>query len=96
MMAQEYPLRLLYELPDWAPRSYYYQLQGGDDTELRDLIEQIALEFPCYGYRRITTGLRQRERIVNHKRVLRIMREEDLSVQGRRYMRTTFSQHRLG
>lgn len=33
---------------------------------------------------------------MNHKRVLRLMREEDLLVQVRRYVRTTFSQHGLG
>lgn len=59
MVAQEYPVRLLCELLDCAPSSYYYQPQGRDDTELRALIEQIALEFPCYGYRRITAELRR-------------------------------------
>ncbi len=96
MMAQEYPVRLLCEFLDCAPSAYYYQPQGRDDTELRDLIEQIALEFPCYGYRRITAELRRRKHLVNHKRVLRIMREEDLLVQVKRYVRTTFSQHGLG
>jgi len=96
MVAQEYPVRLLCELLDCAPSSYYYQPQGRDDTELRALIEQIALEFPCYGYRRITAELRRRKHLVNHKRVLRIMREEDLLVQVKRYVRTTFSQHNLG
>jgi len=96
MMAQEYPLRLLCELLDCAPSSYYYQPQGRDDTELRDLIEQIALEFPRYGYRRMMAELRRRKHPVNHKRVLRIMREEDLLVQVKRYVRTTFSQHDLG
>lgn len=96
MMAQEYPVRLLCELLGCAPSSYYHQPQGRDDTELRDLIEEIALEFPCYGYRRMTAELRRRGLIVNHKRVLRIMREEDLPVQVKRYVRTTFSQHGLG
>lgn len=96
MVAEEYPVRLLCKLLACAPSSYYYQPQGRDDTELRDLIEGIALEFPCYGYRRITAELRRRGHIVNHKRVLRIMRGENLLVQVKRYVRTPFSQHELG
>ena len=95
MMANEYPVQLLCELLACAPSSYYYQPRGRDDTELRDLIEEIALEFPRYGYRRITAELRRRGHIVNHKRVLRLMREENLLVQVKRYVRTTFSQHGL-
>lgn len=91
MLAEEYPVRLLCKLLACAPSSYYYQPQGRDDAELRDLIEQIALEFPHYGYHRITAELRRRGHIVNHKRVLRIMREENLLVQVKRYVRTTFA-----
>lgn len=96
MLMEEYPVRLLCELLACAPSSFYYQPFGGNDTELRDLIEQIALEFPRYGYRRVTAELRRRGHLVNHKRVLRIMREETLLVQVRRYVRTTFSQQGLG
>ncbi len=58
-------------------------------------MEQIALEFPCYGYRRITAELRRRGHVANHKRVLRIMRQETLLVQVKRYVRTNFSRHGL-
>jgi len=58
-------------------------------------MEQIALEFPRYGYRRMTAQLRRQGHLVNHKRVLRIMREENLLVQVKRYVHTTFSQHDL-
>jgi len=34
--------------------------------------------------------------MANHKQVLRLMREETLLVQVKRYVRTTFSQHGLG
>ena len=96
MLAPEYPVRLLCRLLDCAPSSYYYRPQGRDDTALRDLIEQIALEFPYYGYRRVTAEVRRRGVVANHKRVYRIMREENLLVQVKRYVRTTFSQHGLG
>lgn len=97
MLAKEYPVRLLCELLACAPSSYYDQpRERPEDIALRDEIEQIALAFPRYGYRRITAELRRRGYTVNHKRVLRIMREENLLVQVKRYMRTTLSQHGLG
>jgi len=95
-VTNEYPVRLLCEVLACAPSSYYYRSQRRDDTELRDLMEQIALEFPRYGYRRIDAELRRRGHVVNHKRVLRLMREENLLVQVKRYVRTTFSHHDLG
>jgi putative transposase len=48
------------------------------DVALRDEIQQIALEWPCYGWRRVTAELRRRGWVVNHKRVRRIMREDNL------------------
>jgi hypothetical protein len=43
------------------------------DIVLRDQIQKIALEFPCYGRRRIVAELRRRGWKVNHRRVHRIM-----------------------
>lgn len=48
------------------------------DTELRDRIQDISLEFIRYGYRRITAELRRRGVKANHKKVLKIMRKEHL------------------
>jgi transposase InsO family protein len=48
------------------------------DMEARDEIQRIALEFPCYGYRRITAEMRRRNWDINHKVVLRLMREDNL------------------
>lgn len=48
------------------------------DNGLRDTIQEISLEFIRYGYRRITAELHRRSIKVNHKKVLRIMREENL------------------
>jgi putative transposase len=64
--------------------------------ELRDEIQRIALEFPCYGYRRITAELRRRNWDVNHKPVLRLMREDNLLCLRRKPFvpRTTDSRHR--
>jgi len=64
------------------------------DLDLRDEIQRIALEFPCYGRPRITAELKRRGREVNHKRVGRIMREDNLlCLRRRRFVVTTDSNH---
>jgi transposase InsO family protein len=61
---------------------------------LRDAIERIVLEFPGYGYRRVTHELRRRGWPVNAKRVLRVMRAESLLCQLKRhFVPTTDSRH---
>jgi transposase InsO family protein len=66
------------------------------DLGLRDLVQQVALEWPSYGYRRITAELRRRGQSVNRKHVLRLMREDNLLIlRKRRYVHTTNSDHRL-
>jgi transposase InsO family protein len=63
---------------------------------LRSLIQQVALAWPCYGYRRITAELNRRGHPVKRKRVLRLMREDNLLVlRKRRFVHTTNSDHRL-
>lgn len=49
-----------------------------EDTHLRDAIEQLCLDFPGYGYRRVTAQLHRDGWIVNHKRVLTVMQNESL------------------
>jgi transposase InsO family protein len=67
---------------------------AGPDVELRDAIEQITLEFAGYGYRRVTHALMRAGWSVNHKRVLRIMREESLLCHlKRQFVPTTDSHH---
>jgi len=64
--------------------------------ELRDQMQKVALESPAYGYRRITSELQQRGFAVNHKRVLRMMREDNLlCVRRRSFVVTTDSRHSL-
>ena len=62
---------------------------------LRDLIQRLALQYPFYGYRRITRELHDRGYDVNHKRVLRLMRADNLLCLRRRksFVHTTDSQH---
>lgn len=62
------------------------------DMELRDRIQRIVLENRRYGYRRVGAELRRQGLVVNHKKVLRIMREDDLlAAQKRRWVATTDS-----
>jgi putative transposase len=66
--------------------------QADADLDLRDEIQRIALEFPCYGRPRITAELKQRGWAVNHKRVRRIMREGNLlCLRKRKFVVTTDS-----
>ena len=66
-----------------------------EDMEVRSVIQQIAVEHRRrYGYRRINAELRRRGMLVNHKRVLRILREDNLlAVQPRAFVVTTDSDH---
>ena len=65
------------------------------ETQVRDTIQRIALEMPCYGYRRITAELRRRSFLVNHKAVLRLMREDNLLCLRRKraFVVTTDARH---
>ncbi len=84
------------------PRSTYYRYMKHDwvdedyDANIRKEIYRIALEMPSYGYRRIAAELKRRGYSVNHKRTMRLMREENLlCVRKKRFIRTTDSDHGL-
>lgn len=67
-----------------------------DELELRSQIQTIALEMRSYGYRPITAELHRRGVKVNHKRVLRLLREDNLlCLRQRAFVRTTDSCHHL-
>jgi putative transposase len=67
-------------------RSTYYAVARGQalrrksEAALRGAIENVLVDWPAYGYRRVTHEPRWRGIVVNHKRVARIMREEPLSL----------------
>jgi putative transposase len=66
------------------------------DLDLRDALQRIALEFPSYGWPRMTAELRRRGWAVNHKRVYRLMCEDNLlCLRKRKFVVTTDSQHGL-
>jgi len=85
-----------------ATSSFYYKPKGKSpermkaEADLRDRIEAICLESHRYGYRRVTHELRHKGCHVNHKKVLKIMRESDLLCRvRRRRVKTTDSRHRF-
>ena len=66
------------------------------DIDVRNEIPRIAVEFPAYGYRRITAELRNRGYLMNHKRVLRLMSEDNLLCVRKDFKpKTTNSRHDL-
>jgi transposase InsO family protein len=75
-------------------RTWYYTHPSPEETvtrtvALRTAIEAIVLAFPGYGYRRVTKHLQRDDWQVNHKRVLRVMREEALLCQLKRHFVVT-------
>jgi transposase InsO family protein len=49
-----------------------------EETTVRDAVQRVALSKPRYGYRRIAAELRRDGLVANHKRVLRLMRADNL------------------
>jgi putative transposase len=68
-----------------------------EDMTVRDAIQKVALEHRRrYGYRRIAKELRRRGMVVNHKRVLALLRQDNLlAIRHRKFVITTDSQHEL-
>ena len=49
-----------------------------EETAVRDAVQRVALANRRYGYRRIVAQLRRDGLVANHKRVLRLMRQDNL------------------
>jgi transposase InsO family protein len=78
--------------------SYYRHLEEAApeeaEMEVKAAIQNVALaHHRRYGYRRITVDLHRQGMQVNHKRVLRIMREDNLlAIRHRKFILTTKSE----
>lgn len=89
----------LVRLAGLSRASYYRWLEPKltlrDDTQVRDLIQRLALRNRHEGYRRITHRLRAEGLVVNAKRVLKLMRADNLlSLRRRPFVPpTTESRH---
>jgi len=79
---------------------YYRHWQASrprqEETALRDRLQRLALAHRHYGYRRLTALLKREGWVINHKRVLRLAREDNLLCLRRRAFvpATTQSNHR--
>jgi transposase InsO family protein len=94
------PVQRLCELTQVSRAGFYRwrrqpaPVVADEEMDLRDEVQRIALEQPCYGWRRVTLELRKHGWTVNHKRVRRIMREDNLlCVRKRKFVVTTDSKH---
>lgn len=77
-------------------RARHRQPTREGDLPLRDALQRFALEFPSYGWPRMTVELQRRGWAVNHKRVYRLMREDNLlCLRRRKFVTTTHSAHPL-
>ena len=80
---------------------FYQSLQehepAEEDIEVRSAIQQIFTQHKRrYGYRRVSAELRRRGMLVNHKRVARLMREDNLlAVQPQSFVVPTDAEHEL-
>lgn len=81
--------------------SFYRSLAAAapqqEEMEVRAAIQQVVLAHRRrYGYRRVAEALSDGGMVVNHKRVARIMREDNLlAIRGRKFVATTDSDHQL-
>lgn len=73
----------------WFHRSNDHDNVNNSDLQLRKQIQDIAIEFPGYGYRRITAELRNRGCHINHKKVRRLMKEDNLLCVKKKFKPTT-------
>lgn len=103
VMSRQGGLRIeqMCQLVQVSRASFYRPLQEARPVDeamlVRAEIQQIALAHRRrYGYRRITAELRRRGLLVNHKRVARLMRADNLlAIQPRAFVVTTDAQHDL-
>ena len=60
-----------------------YESRRSEDHDLRERMKALAHERRRFGYRRIHVLLRREGRVVNHKKLLLLYREEKLTVRKR-------------
>ena len=91
-LRKEYSMRQICEVLDFNRNLFYYHPKSDpSEARLREEIEQLAVRYPKYGYRRITKLLVRMGYPVGYRRVARLMREENLSVSVKRVCQTTRS-----
>jgi putative transposase len=66
------------------PCIYRYQSRRGSDGLVRERLKRLAREHPRWGYRFLGVLLRREGHKINHKRVLRLYREEGLKLRPKK------------
>jgi len=94
-LSSPYPVTVVCQALGLSRSSYYYRPKERDDAECKSAILEAAGTWPTYGYRRITAQIRRdRQLVVNSKRVRRLMKELGLQAKPpRKRRRTTNSDH---
>ena len=64
--------------------SFRYRSRRAEDGEVRERLRQLAQRHPRWGYRFLGLLLRREGYVINHKRVLRLYREEGLKLRPKR------------
>jgi transposase InsO family protein len=102
MTSQQGEIRIdrLCDLARVSRATYYRHWRRSEpeqvDVELRDRMQRICLRHRSYGYRRVQRELVKWGFQVNHKKLRRVMREDNLlAVRKRKWVTTTDSRHPL-
>jgi transposase InsO family protein len=78
----------------WVNKSQHHASEKNSDISIREQMQNIVIEFPGYGYRRVKVELRNRGYVVNQKKVRRFMKEDNLICVKKRFkLATTDSNH---
>jgi transposase InsO family protein len=95
LVAAGYTVDLVCQVLDLARSSYYFSpAPAADEQGLKDSLEEVAADWPTYGYRRLTKELARKQVHVNAKRVRRLMRVLELTgKKPRKRTATTDSRH---
>jgi len=98
MQGEGLTLRQMCETSGVSRASFYRNWQKkepkAEKVAVRDAIQRLALRNRRRGYRPITKQLKRDGWVINHKRVLRLMREDNLlGIRRRRFVITTDSDH---
>lgn len=54
------------------PRSQYYHVSSKDDSEVIDVLQELAFKHPSYGFRKLFAYIRRSGMLWNHKKVYRV------------------------
>ncbi|GAC1422161.1 MAG: hypothetical protein NVSMB64_30660 [Candidatus Velthaea sp.] len=84
LMSEGLSERAACRLADCPRRTFQYRLQRADDPRIVERMRALAAERPRFGWRRINVLLQREGIVLNHKRLRRIYRREQLQVRARK------------